>query len=230
MSVTSIRNHASSTARSAIIFIHGLGDSGEGWSWFPQVIQQTNIVKSFPEINFVFPNAPTIPITVNGGMRMPAWFDIYEFGNPNAKQDVDGFLKSCNVLKELIHEQIEKHNIPAERIIIGGFSQGAAISMATLALLDVKIGGLVALSGFCPITKTIAEKQNKSGTNLNTPVFQGHGHVDPIIKFSYGKDTSEFYQSLGFTNWKFHDYPGVAHSTDNKELVDVIQFISLILD
>lgn len=230
MSVTSIRVNASSTARSAIIFIHGLGDSGEGWSWFPQIVQQTNLVKSYPETNFVFPNAPSIPISVNGGFSMPAWFDIYEFGNPHARQDTEGFLKSCNIVKQLINEQIEKYNVPAERVIIGGFSQGAAISMATLALLDVKIGGLVALSGFCPIPQTIAEKKSNTGANLNTPVFQGHGDIDEIIKFPFGKESSEFYQSLGFTNWKFHKYPGVAHSTNNKELVDVIQFISLILD
>lgn len=230
MSISSIRVNASSTARSAIVFIHGLGDSGEGWSWFPQIIQQTNIVKSYPETNFVFPNAPSIPITVNGGMSMPGWFDIYEFGNPRGRQDAEGFLKSCNVVKQLIDEQIEKHNVPAERVIIGGFSQGAAISMATLALLDVKIGGLVALSGFCPIPQIIAEKQSKTGVNLNTPVFQGHGDFDEIINLSFGKESCDFYHSLGFSNWKFHEYLGVGHSTNNKELVDVIQFISLILD
>lgn len=230
MSVSSIRTHASATAKSAIIFIHGLGDSGEGWSWFPQVIQQTGLVKSYPEINFVFPDAPSIPITVNGGMRMPAWFDVYEFGNLKAKQDTEGFLKSCNVVKELIQEQIDKHNVPAERIIIGGFSQGAAITMATLSLLDFKIGGLVALSGFCPILKAITEKHNKEGVNFDTPVFQGHGTVDPIINFGYGKETSDFFKSLGFSKWNFNEYSGVAHSTSNEELVDVIKFISLILD
>lgn len=230
MSVTTIRSSASSTAKAAIIFIHGLGDSGEGWLWFPQVIQQTGLVKSYSDINFVFPNAPTLPITVNGGMRMPAWFDIYEFGNPDAKQDVDGFLKSCNVVKELIQEQIDKHHVPAEKIIIGGFSQGAAVSMATLALLDFKIGGLVALSGFCPVRKTIADKHNAAGANFNTPVFQGHGDMDPVINFSYGKDSAKFYQSLGFSEWEFHEYAGVAHSTNNQELVEVIKFISRILD
>lgn len=230
MSVTSIRTHASSTAKAAIIFIHGLGDSGEGWLWFPQVIQQTGLVKSYNDINFVFPNAPTMPITVNGGMRMPAWFDIYEFGNPDAKQDVDGFVKSCNIVKELIKEQIEKHNVPAEKIIIGGFLQGAAISMATLALLDFKIGGLVALSGFSPVSKTVTELHDKSGPNFSTPVFQGHGDVDPIINIRFGQESARFFQSLGFTNWKFNQYAGVPHSTNNQELVEVIQFISKILD
>lgn len=230
MSVSAIRTNATTSAKSAIIFVHGLGDSGEGWSWFPQVIQQTGLVKSYPEINFVFPNAPSIPITANGGMVMPGWFDIFQFGNPNAKQDTDGFLKSCNVVKELVREQIEKHNVPAERIIIGGFSQGAAITMATLSLLDYKIGGLVALSGFCPVTKAIAENHNKSGVNFDTPVFQGHGEADPVINFGYGKDLSDFFKSLGFTNWNFNGYPGVAHSTNNQELVDVIKFIGQILD
>lgn len=230
MSISCVRVNATKSANAAVIFIHGLGDSGDGWSWFPKVVSLTGLVKSNDEINYVFPNAPNIPITVNGGMRMPGWFDIYAFGDPSAKQDVDGFFKSCNVVKLLITEQIEKHNISPERIIIGGFSQGSAISMAVLSLLDIKIGGLVALSGFCPVTDALPGKTNKSGINFDTPVFQGHGTVDPIIAHQYGKLSSDFYKSLGFKNWDFRSYNGVAHSTSEDELVDVVRFISSILD
>lgn len=228
MSLTSVRVSAVSSAKSAIIFVHGLGDSGEGWSWFPQVVAQTGLLKSQPETNFVFPNAPNMPVTANGGMRMPSWFDIHEFGNPGAKSDVDGFLKSCNVIKDLVMEQINVNNIAPERIVIGGFSQGAAVSMATLALLDVKIGGLVALSGFCPAAAAVTEGHKSA--NYNTPVFQGHGDIDPVIPFSWGVKCSEMYKSLGFTKWTFKEYKGVPHSTSEAELVDVIRFLSLVLD
>lgn len=212
-------------AKAAVIFVHGLGDSGDGWSWFPQLVKQSNLVADHESINYVFPNAPQMPITVNRGYVMPAWFDIYEFGNPDAKQDVAGFLKSCETLKLLIKEQTDIHNIPPEKIIIGGFSQGAAISYATLSLLEHKVGGAVILSGFCPIVLKITDIHNKEGVNFNTPVFQGHGTVDPVINFNYGKRTHEFYKDLGFKEIDFNAYPGVGHSTSEDELASVMKLI-----
>lgn len=192
------------------------------------MIAQTGLFKSQPNTNFVFPNAPSIPITVNAGMRMPGWFDIYEFNNANAKQDEDGFYKSCEYLKSLITEQHEKHQIPFDQIVIGGFSQGAAVSMATLAMLDQKIGGLVALSGFLPAADSL--KQKVQSANFSTPVFQGHGDLDPLIQLPYGEKTAEFFKGLGFTNWKFNVYEGVPHSADNAELLDVVKFLAKVLD
>lgn len=218
-----------SPAKAAVIFVHGLGDSGDGWSWFPQLVKQSNVIKDHDQINYVFPTAPQMPISVNGGYVMRAWFDIFEFGNPDARQDTAGFLKSCETLKELIKEQTEKFNIPPEKIIIGGFSQGAALSYATLSLLDYKIGGLVALSAFCPITSTISEKYNKEGVNFNTPIFQGHGTADNIIEYPYGKQTKEFYEKLGFKNIDFNTYPNLQHSASEEELAQVVDFINKIV-
>lgn len=229
MSVSAIKVAAKSPAKAAIIFLHGLGDSGEGWSWFPQYLAQSGVIPkaTLDSINFVFPNAPIMPVSVNNGYPMPSWFDIFELGNPNAKQDIEGFLKSCDILKALVHEQI-KNEIPKEKIIIGGFSQGAALSLATASLLDVKIGGVIGLSGFCPVRSTIEEKAKQS-VNFDTPVFQGHGTADPVINYEYGKLTSEFYKELGFKNYTFNTYPGLAHSADDKELFDIAQFIKNIL-
>ncbi|EMG46536.1 hypothetical protein SBY92_002681 [Candida maltosa Xu316] len=229
MSVSAIRIPANgASGKAAIIFVHGLGDTGNGWSWFPQVISQSKKITATP-INYVFPNAPSIPITANQGYVMPGWFDIHEFSNPNAKQDVDGFFKSCQVLKNLVKQQIEEFNIPSEKIIIGGFSQGAAISLATTALLDVKIGGCVALSGFCPVRTELESRYNKEGVNFDTPIFQGHGTVDPMVDYNYGKQTGEYYKKLGFKELQFHSYAGVAHSVSDEELIDVVKFVEGIL-
>lgn len=230
MSVSAIRIPASKTAKNAVIIVHGLGDSGEGWSWFPRVIQDSHIFRAHEETNYIFPNAPSIPITVNGGMKMPGWFDIYQLGGNHPKQDVEGFLKSCEVIKGLIQEQIDQHSIPPENILLGGFSQGAALSMAVLSLLDFKIGGLLAFSGFCPVMDAIKARMNKQGVNFSTPVFQGHGELDPVINFSFGKSTAEFYQGLGFQDWSFRPYKNLGHSTSNQELVEAVQFISRVLD
>ncbi|KAK6863382.1 Acyl-protein thioesterase 1 [Candida tropicalis] len=159
---------------------------------------------------------------------MPAWFDIYELGNPNAKQDIEGFFKSCDILKNLVKQQIEEFKIPPEKIIIGGFSQGAAISLATLATMETKIGGCVALSGFCALRKEVESKL--SSANLDTPIFQGHGTADPVINYQYGKKTSEFFKELGFKNLDFQTYPGVQHSASDEELAAVIKFIKDVLE
>ncbi|KAG7662554.1 uncharacterized protein J8A68_003928 [[Candida] subhashii] len=212
----------------AVIFLHGLGDTGDGWSWFPQLIAQTKILNSHESINYVFPNAPQQPVTANQGYVMPSWFDIFEFGNPNARQDVDGFFKACETLKSIIKEQIEVYKVPPGKIIIGGFSQGAAVSLATIATLDFKIGGCVALSGFCPIAKEIESRINSS--NFDTPIFQGHGSADPLINFDHGLKTSELYKRLGFNKLSFHRYQGVAHSASDQELIDVVKFLKQVLE
>lgn len=227
MSVSAIIIPANgSQGKAALIFVHGLGDSGQGWSWLPQLIAQSKLITT--PINYVFPNAPEIPITINNGYRMPAWFDIYELGNPNAKQDIEGFFKSCDILKNLVKQQIEEFKIPPEKIIIGGFSQGAAISLATLATMETKIGGCVALSGFCALRKEVESKLLSA--NLDTPIFQGHGTADPVINYQYGKKTSEFFKELGFKNLDFQTYPGVQHSASDEELAAVIKFIKDVLE
>lgn len=227
MSVSAIRIPANgSQGKAALIFVHGLGDSGQGWSWLPQLIAQSKLITT--PINYVFPNAPEIPITINNGYRMPAWFDIYELGNPSAKQDIEGFFKSCDILKNLVKQQIEEFKIPPEKIIIGGFSQGAAISLATLATMETKIGGCVALSGFCALRKEVESKLLSA--NLDTPIFQGHGTADPVINYQYGKKTSEFFKELGFKNLDFQTYPGVQHSASDEELAAVIKFIKDVLE
>ncbi|CAK9441579.1 uncharacterized protein LODBEIA_P54470 [Lodderomyces beijingensis] len=234
--ISAIRVPATSApAKAAIIFVHGLGDSGQGWSFLPQFINRSGLIphEISSSINYVFPNAPSIPITVNGGVSMPGWFDLYEFGNPNARQDVVGFFKSVSdVIKALIDEQVNKFNIPAENIIIGGFSQGAALSLATLATLNFKIGGVVALSGFVtpPVAQELEAKYLVKDVNYNTPVFQGHGTEDPLIAFAFAEKTAEYYKDkLGFKNLQFHAYKGIAHSASEEELADVINFIKGIL-
>lgn len=211
----------------AIIFLHGLGDSGDGWLWFPRLCQQQHIIPNQEAINWVFPHAPTIPITVNGGMAMPGWFDIYEFGGrPDAKKDVAGFLASVDKIKQLVQEQRDQ-GISADKIIIGGFSQGAALSLAALALLDVKVGGVVALSGFCPVPNEVSSKS--TGVNKDTPVFQGHGTADPIVSFALGEHARDLYKGLGYTNYTFKGYQGVVHLADEQELADVQEFIKKVL-
>lgn len=97
-----------------MIIVHGLGDSGEGWRFFGELFG-----RYFPDVTTILPNAPEMPVTVNGGYVMRSWFDIYEFGNPKAKQDVDGILKSARVLQDLVKEQVSKGIDPPKLSLAG---------------------------------------------------------------------------------------------------------------
>lgn len=207
-------------AKQAIIIFHGLGDSGSGWSFLAELLQRD---PAFSQTRFVFPNAPTLNIVANGNYPMPAWFNIYDWGGKGTRTDVDGFLKSLNVIKNCVQEQIES-GIAPENIIVGGFSQGAALALASSATLPVKIGGFISLSGFSVANESIANLNENM--NLDTPIFHGHGDQDPIISLQRGLQAKEFYtKECGVKNYTMQVYQGMAHSTCPEEVRDFVSFI-----
>lgn len=209
------------TPSAAVIFIHGLGDSGKGWKSISDVARQSS---EFDHVNFVFPHAPTIPLTVRGGALMSAWFDIFQFGGVGDKHDYEGYLKSVEIVKVLINEQINA-GVDPERIIVGGFSQGGAVTLGSLATLDIKIGGFLPFSA--PVTQfldVIASKH--SSVNFNTPVFHGQGIADPVVQEPAGNKASDFFKNkLGYKNYIYEVYPGVAHSVNNDEFMEIFSMI-----
>ncbi|CAI4035049.1 hypothetical protein SMKI_12G1870 [Saccharomyces mikatae IFO 1815] len=209
-------------ARQTIIFLHGLGDTGSGWGFLAQYLQQRDSA-TFGQTNFVFPNAPEIHVTANGGALMPAWFDILEWDTSISKIDGDGFMNSLSSIEKTVKQEIDK-GIKPENIIIGGFSQGAALALATSVTLPWKIGGIVSLSGFCSIPGIL--KQHKNSINVKTPVFHGHGDMDPVVPISLGKKAKQFYQeNCGIQDYEFKVYSGMAHSTVPDELEDLAAFM-----
>lgn len=211
-------------AEKALIIFHGLGDSGSGWSFLADFLQRD---PAFSHTKFVFPNAPAIPITVNGGMRMPGWFDILEWSVNPTKQDTEGVLRSLDVVKTYVQEQIDA-GIKPENIVVGGFSQGAAISLASTMTLPVKIGGFISLSGFPCLPKE--SLNGASSKNLGTPIFHGHGDQDPIVALRSGQDARDYYtKECGLQNYTFKMYPGLEHSMCPEEMVDLVSFIKKVL-
>lgn len=163
---------------------------------------------------------------------MPAWFNVYNASlprvrNPQGKEDTEGLIASVGKLRELVGDEIGIRGVPAEQVVLGGFSQGAAVALASAATFDVKLGGFMALSGFCPIESHL--KGALSTINLNTPIFQAHGTADQVISYQYGKDSFAFYkETLGFKNMTFNSYPSLEHSTSLNEIADVIKFLESI--
>lgn len=212
-------------ATHALIFLHGLGDSGHGWSFLGQHLQAMDPI-AFQSTTFIFPTAPTIGITANGGHPMNAWFDLMEWDPEMRQFDNAGYLKTLNsVVKDYVKHAMDE-GIPAENIILGGFSQGAAIALGSAISLPWKLGGFISLSGFISCHKELFVKLDKDLHNKDTPIFHGHGDADPVVAVSRGKGSLDWIiGTYGFQKAEFHTYKGLQHSADEQELRDVYQFV-----
>lgn len=216
-----LRVNAPVKATSTVIILHGLGDSADGWRFLSDLLHQ---YEQFRTVNFVFPNAPIKPLTCAGGQRISQWFDIFEMGNPDARQDEDGYWGSVSKINNLIEDEAN-NGIDSSKIIIGGFSQGASISLGVAASYEKKIAGVLCLSGFFGMKQGISSRLKD--VNKNTPIFHGHGDLDPVININYARATAKYFQNnLGFTNYHLHEYSGMAHSTCNEEISEIAEFIS----
>lgn len=197
-----------SPATASLIFLHGLGDTGYGWA--PAM---TAIANRLPSLKIVLPHAPARPITLNGGMEMPAWYDIARLDRLDAKEDTGGMRETIGYLGKLIDEQ------EGLKVFIGGFSQGAAMALATaLSAPRPKVGGVVALSGYLPSSLQYASRADAC-------VFMGHGTADEIVQYQYGQSSAQRVQGLTSGKVAFKSYPGVGHSASEEELEDVIAFL-----
>jgi predicted esterase len=204
-----------------VIMAHGLGDTGAGWVTLAENWRRR---QKFEEVKFIFPNAPTIPITVvsptagfleaitllkylqNMGMRMPGWYDIKQFGNLNSEQDETGILRSRDYFHGLIKQEIEG-GIPSNRIVIGGFSQGGAISLITGITCPTPLGGIFGLSCYLLLHNKIKDLVPAGNPNKDTPIFMGHGAIDPLVLPKWGELTANILKEWGWkVNLKMYPY------------------------
>jgi len=200
----------------AIIFLHGLGDTGRGWSDIPNQSSLGDI----KNVRWIFPNAPVIPITLNGGMAMPGWFDMNALERENLIDDKGMIEKAAEYVDSLVEEQIEK-GVPAKNIVVGGFSQGGAIALTHAMQTEHDIGGYIGLSTYLPMADSYTSSSKKSGVKI----FQAHGTADAVLRFDYGTISSEKLKSLGM-DVQFESYGGMAHSACAEELDDLKDFLN----
>ncbi|CZT51194.1 related to lysophospholipase [Rhynchosporium secalis] len=204
-----------------VIMAHGLGDSGAGWV---SLAENWRRRQKFDEVKFIFPNAPNIPVTVNFGMQMPAWYDIIEFGDLQSGQDETGILKSRDYFHTLIASEIEA-GIPSNRIVLGGFSQGGAMSIFSGITAPTKLGGIFGLSCYLLLHKKLKDFVPTESPNKETPVFMGHGDSDPVVKPEWGQMTAKILRETG---WKadLKMYKGLGHSALPEEIDDVEKYLN----
>ena len=207
----------------AIIWMHGLGASGDD---FAAIVPELDLT-SCPAIRFVFPHAPVMPVTLNGGYVMPAWYDIFgtELGAGAVKrEDVTGIAKSQQDIEALIAHEVSR-GIQPSKIVLAGFSQGCAIALHTGLRHPAKLAGIMALSGYLPLASSVATE--RSAANASTPIYMAHGTQDPVVFLSRAEDSRDVLAGLGY-NVQWHTYP-MPHSVHPREIADISVFLKSVL-
>jgi predicted esterase len=178
-----------------VIVSHGLGDSGAGWLFLAENWRRRS---KFEEVAFIFPNAPMIPITLNMGMRMPGWYDIKSLSDLAAREeDEEGIIRSRDYIHSLIDAEVAK-GIPANRVVVGGFSQGGALSLISGVTYKSQLGGIFGLSCYLLLQSKLKNLIPTESPNQNTPIFMGHGDADQVVAHKYGKMSADELKKLGY--------------------------------
>ncbi len=203
----------------AVILLHGLGANGHD---FAGLVPELDL-KGCQGIRFVFPHAPSIPVTVNAGYAMPAWYDI-SGTDLISDQDAAGIQRSELEVLGLIAHEIER-GIPSERIVLAGFSQGAAMTLHTALRTPFALAGIMALSGYLPLADRLAIE--RSHANLLTPVFMAHGRHDTVVVPRRGEEARDALLALGYpVEWHSYD---TEHNVTSEEVEDMAAFLRRVL-
>jgi len=191
----------------SVIWLHGLGADGHD---FEPIVPELRL--SAP-VRFVFPHAPVRPVTINNGVSMRAWYDIYQFGG--GREDEAGIRASQALLEDLIRKETRP-------VFLAGFSQGGAIVLQTALRHPKKLAGVLALSTYLPLSGKLASE--KSPQSQGIPIFMAHGTQDPVIPLERAKISREVLQQLGY-KVEWHEYP-MPHSVCAEEIAAISSFIS----
>ncbi len=199
----------------SIIWLHGLGADGHD---FEPIVPELQLPAGL-SLRFVFPHAPVRPVTINGGMAMRAWYDIYSLDRGGAV-DEQGIRDSGGIATSLVRREQER-GIAADRIVLAGFSQGGAIALHAALRYPEKLAGLMALSTYLPLGSHLDSEviDNPAAVNKDIPIFMAHGTFDPVLPMQMGSDSRDLLQDRGFAI-EWHDYP-MAHAVCAEEIAHI---------
>ena len=205
-----------SPANAAVIWMHGLGADGHD---FEPVVPEFDFKTSL-HVRFIFPHAPFRPITINGGHVMRGWYDIAEL-NSLRQEDEIGVRASAGAIEALITQQVAA-GIPAQRIVLAGFSQGAAMALHTGLRFAQPLAGIIALSGYLPLLASLNTQAHSA--NAHTPIFLAHGTNDPVVPFHLGERTRAALEKNNYVvTWRTYPMP---HSVCAQEINDISDFLN----
>jgi len=203
----------------AIVWLHGLGADGND---FVPIVRELDLPSELA-VRFVFPHAPMIPVTLNSGYVMRAWYDI-SFDGVNKRPDNQGIRSSQAAIEQLIARE-KTRGIPARRIVMAGFSQGGAVTLQTGLRHAERLAGLMVLSSYLPLGETLAAEG--SPANADVPIFMAHGREDAVIAIDLAERSVEKLRELAYpVDW--HEYP-MQHSVCLEEIADISAWLKTVL-
>lgn len=217
-----IEVHPAGDAVASVIVLHGLGADGTDFLPFADQID----LRAIGPVRWLLPRATERPVTVNNGYRMRAWYDIYEFGAQakNLREDDAGLRESFAAVQALIDREVAR-GVPANKIVLGGFSQGCAVTLGAGLRYGRRLAGLVAMSGYLPIASTTAAERKEA--NALTPIFMAHGKRDAVIDIARATSSRDALKQLGYSI-EWHEYP-MEHSVSAEEVADLQRFLLRVL-
>jgi phospholipase/carboxylesterase len=211
MTLSTLEKETGANPRASIIILHGLGADGSDFLSFVQELK----LQTVGPVRFVFPNASKIPVTINGGHVIPAWYDISNV-DLQRREDETGLRQSQQQIAQLIdHERAR--GISSERIVLAGFSQGCAMTLMTGLRYPHRLAGLVCMSGYLPLAETTLAERHSA--NKNSKIFMAHGVHDNVVPLSRGQASQQLLRAQGDTV-QWHEYP-MAHSVCAQEVLDL---------
>jgi len=205
--------------RHAVIWLHGLGASGED---FVPIVPELGLADA-PPIRFIFPHAPVQPVTINGGMPMRSWYDILTT-DLIRREDGEGIRASAAHINALIARE-NARGVASDHIVLAGFSQGCAMTLYTGLRHPQRLAGLIGLSGYLPLPDTLAAE--RAPANQATPIFLAHGEYDPVVALARAQSTREQLQALGYAV-QWHTYP-MPHSVCAPQIAAIGAFLRSVL-
>ncbi|MBS0444712.1 MAG: dienelactone hydrolase family protein [Proteobacteria bacterium] len=219
MTLEAIELQSGANPTATIIVMHGLGADGND---FVPIAQELDLAGVGP-VRFVFPHAPTRPVTINGGYVMRAWYDILG-ANLVQREDEAGLRQSQAEIEALIARE-RARGIASNRIVLAGFSQGCAMTLMTGLRHPERLAGLVGLSGYLPLAATLEAERNPA--NQDVPIFLAHGKMDEMIPMARAAATRDLLARLGYA-LEVHDYP-MGHSVCMEEVADLNRWLLRVL-
>ena len=219
MDLQTIELHPGAEPRATIIILHGLG--ADGTDFLPMADELK--LSAVGPVRYLFPRAPVRPVTINGGQPMRAWYDITS-ADLVRREDVAGLRESMAAVSRLIDREVAR-GVPAQRIVLAGFSQGCAITLGAGLRHAHRLAGLAGLSGYLPLSDTTAAERHDA--NVLTPLFLAHGRNDGVVPLARGAAGRDLLQGLG-QPVEWHDYP-MEHSVCMEEVQALQQWLLKVL-
>jgi phospholipase/carboxylesterase len=219
MTLQTIEVHSGDNPRATVIVLHGLGADGTDFLSFADELKLSGV----GPLRWVFPRAPVIPVTINGGAVMRAWYDILGVDLAR-REDAAGLRASFAAVHALLDREVAR-GVPANRIVLAGFSQGCAVTLGAGLRYGQRLAGLAGLSGYLPLADTTDTE--RAHANALTPVFLGHGQRDGVVPLARGAAARDDLTQMGM-DVQWHDYP-MEHSVCLEEVRDLERWLLRVL-